>query len=400
MATASLCSSYGCPAGPSQEREYQGSETLRSIVAGALSISGSLSISPSGIAQRRAPAALSLQQQQLGTATPALQQMLPQLSILCGTPMQLSDGMPLSPTGATWQDALFAAPAAVPRSSSANDADSCKPMSKRPSARRCLCLSLTQQHHDSPVAATPSAPDAAAALPPLPPFTPNLGTSSSSCTPAGAWSLAPAAAAAAAALPAHGGGSCCSSSSSVLCSHGSSSSRGRLQAWLNRMELQLQVPATPLVPPVEPCPAPKGGHSRPDGHESRKRALQGAFNDNEEPHDKPAAANFAAAAADAGTEAAAGAQRSSKRRSSGSSTGAAAVEISAAAGGLPAAVAAAALGGCSDPHMEDGTAAGLTAAVAADDLAATAAGAGGVTVPAPAFVLLGVISAGRGSSSE
>ncbi|WIA23918.1 hypothetical protein OEZ85_013561 [Tetradesmus obliquus] len=92
------------------------------------------------------------------------------------------------------------------------------------------------------------------------------------------------------------------------------------------MELQLQVPATPLVPPIEPCPAPKGGHSRPDGHESRKRALQGAFNDNEEPHDKPAAANLAAAAAaaaaaDAGTEAAAGAQRSSKRRSSGSSTG-------------------------------------------------------------------------------
>ncbi|WIA44422.1 hypothetical protein OEZ86_007186 [Tetradesmus obliquus] len=90
------------------------------------------------------------------------------------------------------------------------------------------------------------------------------------------------------------------------------------------MELQLQVPATPLVPPVEPCPAPKGGHSRPDGHESRKRALQGAFNDNEEPHDKPAAANLAAAAAaaaDAGTEAAAGTQRSSKRRSSGSSTG-------------------------------------------------------------------------------
>jgi hypothetical protein len=233
MASASLCSSYGCPAGPSQDCDYAGSETLRSIVTGALSISGSLSISPSGIAQRRTPAPSLQQQQQRGAATPALQQMLPQLPlpVLCGTPVQLSDGLPLSPTGATWQDAYCAAAVAA-RSSSSIDAASCKhPTSIRPGARRCLCLSLTQQHDDVPVAAAPA--PAAAALPPVPPFTPHPSNRSS--MPGSALSAAPTAAA----PTAHGGSSSCSSSS-VLCSHGSSN-RNRLQAWLSRMELQLQV---------------------------------------------------------------------------------------------------------------------------------------------------------------
>jgi hypothetical protein len=232
MATASLCSSWTCTAGPSQDMDYPASETLQSIVAGALSISGSLSISPSGIMQRR-PVACVEEQQQRGAATPALQQMLPQLPLpmLFGTPVQQADGLPLSPTGASWQDTWRKA-AATAAARSSKDADSCKATSRRPSARRCLCLSLTEQPEDTPAAATPAAP--AAALPPVPPFTPHAGhcSNSSSNTPPSAWSVAPAAC---------GGSSSSCGSGSVFCSHGSSSNRSRLQAWLSRMELQLQV---------------------------------------------------------------------------------------------------------------------------------------------------------------
>jgi hypothetical protein len=75
------------------------------------------------------------------------------------------------------------------------------------------------------------------------------------------------------------------------------------------------------------------------------------------------------------------------------------MQIAAAAGGLPV---PAACGSPGDATMDDGVDA--TAAVAADDHEATAAagatagvgsGAGGVTMPPPAFVLLGVLSAGE-----
>ncbi|KAF6260307.1 hypothetical protein COO60DRAFT_1700411 [Scenedesmus sp. NREL 46B-D3] len=273
---------------------------------------------------------------------------------------QPADGLPLSPTGVSWQDAgRTAAVAAAARSS--KDEESQKPASIRPSARRCLCLTLTQQQRDETLGAA-----ASAALPPVAPFTPLPGKCSiSSSTPGSAWSAVPAEATAAA-PSAHGG------SSSSVCSHGSSSNRSRLQAWLSTMELQLQVPATPLVPPVEPCPAPKGGHSRADAHDSRKRALDAEALSELRLAPGPAAAGTGAAA----MKAAGDAERSRKRRNSSSEavSAAAAVQIAAAVDGMPPGADAA---GPQGAHMTgDSPVAGVAAAAVPDDLEAAAAAAG------------------------
>ncbi|KAF6244607.1 hypothetical protein COO60DRAFT_1708012 [Scenedesmus sp. NREL 46B-D3] len=220
---------------------------------------------------------------------------------------------------------------------------------------------LKQQQRDETLDAA-----ASAALPPVAPFTPLPGKCSiSSSTPGSAWSAVPAEATAAA-PSAHGG------SSSSVCSHGSSSNRSRLQAWLSTMELQLQVPATPLVPPVEPCPAPKGGHSRADAHDSRKRALDAEALSELRLAPGPAAAGTGAAA----MKAAGDAERSRKRRNSSSEavSAAAAVQIAAAVDGMPPGADAA---GAQGAHMtDDSPVAGVAAAAVPDDLEAAAAAAG------------------------
>jgi hypothetical protein len=171
--------------------------------------------------------------------------------------------------------------------------------------------------------------------------------------------------------------------------------------------VMLQVPATPLAPPVELCPAPKGINSRLDVCDSRKRALEAVG----ELRLTSTAVAAAAAVAPPGA-AEEDAERNRKRRGSGSETAAAAAaaaaaaQIAAAAGGLPA--------GLQDVPMSGAAAVSAAAAAAAatdDDYTAPAAAAaeaagvgvsagGGHVQPAPAFVLLGVLSAGRQGNSE
>lgn len=228
--------------------------TLRQIVSGALSLSssGALSISSAGPAARSCNETLTSQR----APAAALQHMMPKLPLLAAQqdqqtaapPQQHTDCppcSPCSPPGGSWQAAWRAA-----AGQQAQDKGALCPSSNssRPSARRCLCLSL-QTEDLAPVQDTAALPHA--------PFTPSIGPEApAAVTPAAAGPAVPE-----------------TPSSCMSCSHSSSSKQSRLQQWLGTMELRLQVPPTPLVPPVEPCPAPKGPSSCMEALERRKRTL-------------------------------------------------------------------------------------------------------------------------------
>lgn len=319
LTSDALCSDVVCATDAVESSTQRGA--LLDIVASANHLSGSsmLSVSPAGPDRNFPQLHLHLARSTADVSP----------SAGCVSPLETSN-LALVQRGPSWQEMWRS----LQKDDEQQDSQSLR--SKTAAARRCLCLEVASSARDTAIHDVQMPPRPATGLP---------------CTPA-------------AAGPAVDAGSC---------SQSSSESRRRIQQWLSSMELKLQIPISPVLPPTEPCPAPTGaaGKTKKRSSSATAAALLTDF----ERSSKRMSSTVSAEQEQESTPAAAGPSAHNAAEPS------AAAVSNAAAGNGQGAVAATPLQ-IRMPYED------AAAAPAEEEAVPWTPG----TIPPPAFVILGVLS--------